>query len=300
MSLGHFVERGIIECGLENVDWIGLEAVETPYSGYTPCPTQVIHTAFETLQIRKMGSQLVGYIYNPDSVKDTILCFLKLGEDNPLLVVHLAFAGSPLGVVYENSLTTGFASLCRFTYLDENKTLILAILDNQNLGKLAECAQYQAQLQKNLMYLAAIADAQPQAPAVPSQMPPHPAMQQGGHYMQHPQAALQQPSGYQPKTPMQFNPQQLQEHQRQQLHQHQQALQGHMGIRPGVNNGGVGPASAISPSGGGGASSSPVDVREGKQDGVEAGSGNVQGSAATGHNSANGELPYTKGSENAK
>lgn len=26
-------------------------------------------------------------------------------------------------------------------YLDENKTLILAILDNQNLGKLAECAQ---------------------------------------------------------------------------------------------------------------------------------------------------------------
>ncbi|XP_039008356.1 GRF1-interacting factor 3-like [Hibiscus syriacus] len=41
-------------------------------------------------------------------------------------------------------------------YLDENKKLILAILDNQNLGKLAECAQYQAQLQKNLMYLAAI------------------------------------------------------------------------------------------------------------------------------------------------
>lgn len=26
-------------------------------------------------------------------------------------------------------------------YLDENKKLILAILDNQNLGKLAECAQ---------------------------------------------------------------------------------------------------------------------------------------------------------------
>jgi hypothetical protein len=26
-------------------------------------------------------------------------------------------------------------------YLDENKQLILAILENQNLGKLAECAQ---------------------------------------------------------------------------------------------------------------------------------------------------------------
>ncbi|KAH9566542.1 hypothetical protein CY35_04G133000 [Sphagnum magellanicum] len=47
-------------------------------------------------------------------------------------------------------------------YLDENKQLILAILDNQNLGKLNECATYQAKLQQNLMYLAAIADAQPQ------------------------------------------------------------------------------------------------------------------------------------------
>nr|GMD26410.1 GRF1-interacting factor 3-like [Ipomoea batatas] len=55
-------------------------------------------------------------------------------------------------------------------YLDDNKKLILAILENQNLGKLAECAQYQAQLQKNLMYLAAIADAQPQAPTMPPQV----------------------------------------------------------------------------------------------------------------------------------
>jgi hypothetical protein len=40
----------------------------------------------------------------------------------------------------------------------------MAIMENQNLGKLAECAQYQALLQKNLMYLAAIADAQPPPP----------------------------------------------------------------------------------------------------------------------------------------
>jgi len=46
-------------------------------------------------------------------------------------------------------------------YLDENQQLILAILENQNVGKLAECARYQARLQQNLMYLAAIADAQP-------------------------------------------------------------------------------------------------------------------------------------------
>ncbi|KAK3419433.1 hypothetical protein EUGRSUZ_L00737 [Eucalyptus grandis] len=75
-------------------------------------------------------------------------------------------------------------------YLDENKKLILAILDNQNLGKLAECAQYQTQLQKNLMYLAAIADAQPQAPPMPPQMAPHQVMQQGGYFMQHPQRLL--------------------------------------------------------------------------------------------------------------
>uniref|UniRef100_A0A453I0X3 SS18 N-terminal domain-containing protein n=1 Tax=Aegilops tauschii subsp. strangulata TaxID=200361 RepID=A0A453I0X3_AEGTS len=71
-------------------------------------------------------------------------------------------------------------------YLDENKQLILAILENQNLGKLAECAQYQAQLQKNLLYLAAIADAQPpQNPASrPQQMVQQPGSMQGaGHYM---------------------------------------------------------------------------------------------------------------------
>jgi hypothetical protein len=31
-------------------------------------------------------------------------------------------------------------------YLDENKQLILAILDNQNLGKLNECATYASEL----------------------------------------------------------------------------------------------------------------------------------------------------------
>ena len=46
-------------------------------------------------------------------------------------------------------------------YLDENQQLILAILENQNVGKLVECAKYQTKLQENLMYLAAIADAQP-------------------------------------------------------------------------------------------------------------------------------------------
>ncbi|ONK80770.1 uncharacterized protein A4U43_C01F21540 [Asparagus officinalis] len=51
-------------------------------------------------------------------------------------------------------------------YLDENKQLILAILENQNSGKADECAENQAKLQRNLMYLAAIADSQPQVPTI--------------------------------------------------------------------------------------------------------------------------------------
>ncbi|KAJ8556251.1 hypothetical protein K7X08_023009 [Anisodus acutangulus] len=121
-------------------------------------------------------------------------------------------------------------------YLDENKTLILAILDHQNLGKLAECAQYQAKLQKNLMYLAAIADAQPQSPAIPTQMAPHPTMQQGGFYMQHPQAAAltQQQGMFTSKMPLQFNnPQQVHDQQHQQLQRQQQGILQQTGMQLG-------------------------------------------------------------------
>nr|XP_043621379.1 GRF1-interacting factor 2-like isoform X2 [Erigeron canadensis] len=128
-------------------------------------------------------------------------------------------------------------------FLDENKQLILAIMNNQNVGKLAECAQYQALLQKNLMYLAAIADAQPPTPtggpAISSQMSPlqHPGIaQQGGFFMQqHPQAAVmaQQPSGFPQQMPaMQFN-------------NSPQVIQPQMGVRSGVPSG-VPPSSAAS------------------------------------------------------
>ena len=84
-------------------------------------------------------------------------------------------------------------------FLDENQTLILAILENQNVGKLNECAmcaaprcqlhrcpmkhstphaaypscrdrmhRYQQRLQQNLLYLATIADAQPARVSVPT------------------------------------------------------------------------------------------------------------------------------------
>ncbi|PSS23508.1 GRF1-interacting factor like [Actinidia chinensis var. chinensis] len=177
-------------------------------------------------------------------------------------------------------------------YLDENKKLILAILDNQNLGKLAECAQYQDQLQKNLMYLAAIADAQPQTPTMPAQMAPHPAMQPSGFYMQHPQAAAmaQQPGIFPQKMPLQFNnPHQLQEHlQQQQMYQHhQQAIQGQMGMRPRGTNNGMHPQHTEATLGGGSSgiaapSAGLGDVRGGsKQDTSGAGT-DGQGSSGVG------------------
>ncbi|KAJ0245311.1 GRF1-interacting factor 2 [Hirschfeldia incana] len=181
-------------------------------------------------------------------------------------------------------------------YLDENKKLIIAIMENQNLGKLAECAQYQALLQKNLMYLAAIADAQPPPPTTGAAPPPpmasqmtapHPSMQPPSYFMQqqHPQASgmTQQasPAGIfpPPRGPLQFgSPHQLQDPQQQQQLQQlqQQAMQGgHMGIRPmGINNNnGMQHQMQQQPetSLGGGGSAANVGPRGGKQDGADDG-----------------------------
>ncbi|XP_010691545.1 GRF1-interacting factor 2 isoform X2 [Beta vulgaris subsp. vulgaris] len=204
----------------------------------------------------------------------------------------------------------------QYCYLDENKKLILAILDNQNLGKLAECAQYQAQLQKNLMYLAAIADAQPQVTAVPAQVPPHPAMQQGAYYMQQQAAAMAQQQGvFPPRLPTQFtSPLQMHEQQHQQQHQvhqqqqQQQAIPGQMHFRPAGPSDGMHPMQTEATHGGGSSggpptSANPSDTRGGnKQDGPEAGStGDGQGSSAAGAgHGSEGEPSYLKGSEEGK
>ncbi|KAF5751869.1 GRF1-INTERACTING FACTOR 2 family protein [Tripterygium wilfordii] len=174
-------------------------------------------------------------------------------------------------------------------FLDENKKLILAILDHQNLGKHVECAQYQAQLQKNLMQLAAIADAQPPAQTLPTLMSPHPAMQQGGFYMQHPQAlAMAQQHGvFPPKMPVQFNnPHQI--HDPQQLHQQQQAFQMQMGMRPvGPPNNGMNPMHSEATLGGSSgvgptSTAGPNDVRGGSTDTGTTGTGG-HGNSAAGH-----------------
>ncbi|KAK8600362.1 hypothetical protein V6N12_050217 [Hibiscus sabdariffa] len=74
-------------------------------------------------------------------------------------------------------------------YLDEDKSLILKIVESQNFGKLSECAENQARLQRNLVYLAAIADSRPQPSTRHAQFPSNGIRQPGGgHYIQHQQA----------------------------------------------------------------------------------------------------------------
>ena len=54
-------------------------------------------------------------------------------------------------------------------YLEDNEALIQTINDTLNLGRAEATVQYQQQLQRNLMWLAAIADA-PAAGPLPSQV----------------------------------------------------------------------------------------------------------------------------------
>nr|GMC65533.1 GRF1-interacting factor 1 [Ipomoea batatas] len=89
---------------------------------------------------------------------------------------HLIQMQPMMAAYYPTTVTTDHIQ----QYLDENKSLILKIVESQNSGKLNE---NQARLQRNLMYLAAIADSQPQPPSMHSQP--------GGAYLQHQQAAQQ-------------------------------------------------------------------------------------------------------------
>uniref|UniRef100_A0A803PPU7 SS18 N-terminal domain-containing protein n=1 Tax=Cannabis sativa TaxID=3483 RepID=A0A803PPU7_CANSA len=66
--------------------------------------------------------------------------------------------------------------------LEENKELILAIMENQNQGKFNECAPYRAKLQNNLMFLSNLADTLTKQPDVVS--PPQPQFNQAQKAMQ--------------------------------------------------------------------------------------------------------------------
>ncbi|XP_058084766.1 GRF1-interacting factor 1-like [Magnolia sinica] len=192
-------------------------------------------------------------------------------------------------------------------YLDENKSLILQILDNQSAGKLNECAENQAKLQKNLMYLAAIADSQPQPPPMHAQFPPNAAMQQGARYLQHQQAQqMTQQSLMAARSSMLYAQQPLS------ALQQQQALHSQLGMSSGGNNGlhmlhgetGVGGNGGLAAGGfpdfrrnaGEGMQGASSGITgAGKQDPASAGSAEGRGGGAGGQNGDGTEPLYLKG-----
>ncbi|KAL6500979.1 SSXT protein (N-terminal region) [Orobanche hederae] len=160
----------------------------------------------------------------------------------------------------------------------------LNLISTEQIQKLAECAQYQAVLQKNLMYLAAIADAQPPGSSAPPQAPGSSVAPQGESHVPQPQASQmhQQSGGPVPKLPFQLNALRPQDQQNQlyqfQQQQQQQQLQGQFG--PGVvaNNNGL--HFLMQPGLGG--SGCMMDFRGGQPGGLDAGSGDAHGNLALG------------------
>ncbi|KAK9732886.1 hypothetical protein RND81_04G029700 [Saponaria officinalis] len=135
---------------------------------------------------------------------------------------HLMQMQPMMAAYYSNNVTTDHIQ----QYLDENKSLILKIVESQNSGKLNECAENQARLQRNLMYLAAIADAQPQQATMHSQYPQSSMMQSGGHYMQQHQQSQQMT----PQALMAARSSMMYSQQAYSALQQSQALQGQMGL----------------------------------------------------------------------
>ncbi|CAL5363232.1 hypothetical protein ACSBR2_007083 [Camellia fascicularis] len=142
---------------------------------------------------------------------------------------HLMQMQPMMAAYYPNNVTTDHIQ----QYLDENKSLILKIVESQNSGKLSECAENQARLQRNLMYLAAIADSQPQPPTMHSQFPPSGIMQPGGHYLQQHQQAQQMT----PQSLMAARSSMLYSQQQFSALQQQQALHSQLGMSSGGSSG---------------------------------------------------------------
>ncbi|OAY84945.1 GRF1-interacting factor 1-like isoform X2 [Ananas comosus] len=210
---------------------------------------------------------------------------------------HLMQMQQPIMAAYAspNQVTTDIIQ----QYLDENKQLILAILDNQSSGKAEECAQNQARLQRNLMYLAAIADSQPQVPTAAQHLP-NSLMQQGSRYMQHPQAQQMTPqsllaarsSMLYAQSPMSVLQQQ----------QQQAALHGHFGMAAGGSSGGFNMLHGESGGGGNGALAPGVFPNFGRSGGSGGGGGVGKQEAGNampieGHGGDAAEPMYLKGSE---
>lgn len=212
-----------------------------------------------------------------------------------------------MAAYYPNNVTTDHIQ----QYLDENKSLILKIVESQNSGKLSECAENQARLQRNLMYLAAIADSQPQPPAVHAQFSSSGIMQAGGHYMPHQQTQQMTPQSLMAaRSSMLYAQQPFSA-----LQQQQAALQSQLGMSSGGSTGLhmlQSEASTAGGSGGLGAGGFPDFARsssgEGmhggrpiaggsKQDIASSGSAEGRGGSSGGQGGDGGETLYLKASD---
>ncbi|KAJ9185814.1 hypothetical protein P3X46_005405 [Hevea brasiliensis] len=213
---------------------------------------------------------------------------------------HLMQMQPMMAAYYPNNVTTDHIQ----QYLDENKSLILKIVESQNSGKISECAENQARLQRNLMYLAAIADSQPQPPTMHAQFPSSSILQPGAHYMQHQQAQQMTPQSLMAaRSSMLYTQQQFA------ALQQQQALHSQLGM---ISGGSPGlhmlqsEASTAGGSGGLGAGGFPDFVRDAggrgmaggsKQDIGTAGSADGRGGSSAGGGSDGGETLYLKSTD---
>ncbi|KAH7543279.1 hypothetical protein FEM48_Zijuj02G0167500 [Ziziphus jujuba var. spinosa] len=217
---------------------------------------------------------------------------------------HLMQMQPMMAAYYPNNVTTDHIQ----QYLDENKSLILKIVESQNSGKLSECAENQARLQRNLMYLAAIADSQPQPPTIHAQYPSSGIMQPGAHYMQQHQQAQQMT----PQSLMAARSSMLYSQQSFSTLQ-QQALHGQLGMSSGGSAGlhmlqsDTGNAGGNGPLGTGGfpdfgRGSAGEGLHRGmaggsKQDMGSAGSAEGRGGSSGGHGGDGGETLYLKSAD---
>ncbi|KAM7250352.1 hypothetical protein ACFE04_022235 [Oxalis oulophora] len=203
---------------------------------------------------------------------------------------HLIQMQPIMAAYYPNNVTTDHIQ----QYLDENKSLILKIVESQNSGKLSECAENQARLQRNLMYLAAIADSQPQPPTMHSQFPSSSILQPGS-YMQNQQSHQQmtQQSLLAARSSMLYSQQPYASLQQ------QQALHNQLGMSSSGTTGGLHMMQQGEGSAGGGSGGFPDFSRGsggGKQDIGSSGSGEGRGGSG-GHIGDGGETLYLKASD---
>lgn len=179
-------------------------------------------------------------------------------------------------------------------YLDENKQLILAILENQNSGKADECAENQARLQRNLMYLAAIADSQPQGATI-TQYSPNAAMQSSARYMQQQAQQMTPQSLMAARSSMMYAQSPMSALQQQ---QQQAAMHSHLGMSSGGNSSGFTMLHGEPGVGGNGTlSAGGIFPDFGRSSGKQEMGSEGRGGSSGGQNGDGTEPLYLKGSE---